>query len=60
MVFKKSFTLLVASGTTPFFAVVSVISENHCRYKREFIEKFLEEFLKKVIEFLIQFNVNFP
>ena len=31
MVFKKSFTLLVATGTTPFFAVVSIISDNHCR-----------------------------
>ena len=33
MVFKKSFTLLVATGTTPFFVVVSIIFENHCREK---------------------------
>ena len=32
MVFKKSFTLLVATGTTVFFAVVSIISENDSRY----------------------------
>ena len=31
MVIKKSFTLLVASGTTPFFAFVSLISVNGCR-----------------------------
>ena len=30
MVFKKSFTLLVATGTTPFFVAVPIISENHC------------------------------
>ena len=29
MVFRKSFTLLVATGTTPFFVVVPIISENH-------------------------------
>ena len=34
MVFKKGFTLLVATGTTPFFAVVSIISDNHCGYMR--------------------------
>ena len=27
MVFKKSFKLLVATGTTPFFTVVSIIFE---------------------------------
>ena len=31
MVFKKSFAFLIAAGTTPFFAVVSIISENDCR-----------------------------
>ena len=31
MVSKKSFTLLVASGTTPFFAFVSIISVKDCR-----------------------------
>ena len=31
MVFKKSFTLLVATRTTPFFAVVLIISDNDCR-----------------------------
>ena len=30
IIFKKSFTLLMATGTTPFFAVVSIISENNC------------------------------
>ena len=30
MVFKKSFTLLVATGTTLFFAGVSIISDSHC------------------------------
>ena len=30
MVFKKSFKLLVATGTTPFSAVVSIISEEDC------------------------------
>ena len=30
MVFKKSFTLLVASGTTPVFAFVTIISDNDC------------------------------
>ena len=30
MVFKTSFTLLVATGTTPFFAVVSIISDHRC------------------------------
>ena len=30
MVSKKSFTLLVASGTRPFFAFVSIISVNGC------------------------------
>ena len=30
MVFKKSFTLLVATGTTMFFALVSLISDQHC------------------------------
>ena len=29
MVFKKSFTLLVATGTTPFFALVSTISDSN-------------------------------
>ena len=32
MVFKNIFTLLVATATTPFFAFVLIISENHCRY----------------------------
>ena len=32
MVFKKSFTLLMVTGTTPFFVVVSIISENHCSF----------------------------
>ena len=31
MVIKKSFTLLVASGITPFFAFVSIISVKGCR-----------------------------
>ena len=31
MVIKKSFTLLVASGTTRFYAFVSIISVNGCR-----------------------------
>ena len=31
MVIKKSFTLLVASGITPFFAIVSIISVKGCR-----------------------------
>ena len=31
MASKKSFTLLVATGTTPFIVVVPTISENHCR-----------------------------
>ena len=31
MVFKKSFTLLVATGTTSFFVVVPIIFEIHCR-----------------------------
>ena len=31
MVFKKYFTLLVATGTTTFFALVSIISDQHCR-----------------------------
>ena len=31
MVSKKSFTLLVARGTTPFFAFVSIISVKDCR-----------------------------
>ena len=30
MVFLKNFTLLVATGTTPFFAVVSIICDIHC------------------------------
>ena len=30
MVFKNSFKLLVATGTTPFFAFVSIISEEDC------------------------------
>ena len=30
MVFKKSFTLLVATGTTQIFLVVPIISENQC------------------------------
>ena len=30
MVFKTSFKLLVAIGTTPFFAVVSLIFAQHC------------------------------
>ena len=42
MVFKKSFTLLVATGTTLFFVVVPIISENHCRWKIEFGIIFLE------------------
>ena len=29
MVFKKSFTLLVATAPTPFFAFVSIIFEQH-------------------------------
>ena len=33
MVIKKSFTLLVASGTTPFFAFVSIISVKGCSFK---------------------------
>ena len=32
MIFKKSFTLLVATGTTSFFVVVPIISGNHCSY----------------------------
>ena len=32
MVFKKSFTLLVATGATPFFALVSKISDQHCSF----------------------------
>ena len=32
MAFKKSFTLLVATGTTPFFTVVSIIFAHDCIY----------------------------
>ena len=32
MVFKKSFILLVATGTTPFFTVVLIISEGGCSF----------------------------
>ena len=31
MVFKKSFTLLVATATAPFFAFVLIICEQNCR-----------------------------
>ena len=31
MVFKKSFKLLVATGTTPFFTVVSIIVAHDCK-----------------------------
>ena len=31
MVSKKSFTLLVDTGTIPFFAVVPIISDGDCR-----------------------------
>ena len=33
MVFKKSFTFLVATGTTPVFAVFSIISDSDCPSK---------------------------
>ena len=36
MVIKKSFTLLVASGTTRFFAFVSISSVNGCRNDAEY------------------------
>ena len=36
MVIKKSFALLVASGTTRFFAFVSIISVNGCRNDAEY------------------------
>ena len=31
MVSKKSFTLLVDTGTIPFFAVIPIISDGDCR-----------------------------
>ena len=37
MVFKRSFKLLVANGTTWFFAVVSIISEDDCRNMYELL-----------------------
>ena len=36
MVIKKSFTLLVASGTTRFSAFVSIISVNGCKNDAEY------------------------
>ena len=36
MVIKKSFTLFVASGTTRFFAFVSIISVSGCRNDAEY------------------------
>ena len=36
MVSKKSFTLLVASGTTPYFAFVSIISVKDCSFYPSF------------------------
>ena len=41
MVFKKSFQLLVATGTTPFFTAVSIIFAHDCtinKQKRETTE----------------------
>ena len=35
MVFKKSFTLLVATGTTRFFVVVPIISEKNCSIRKQ-------------------------
>ena len=37
MVFKRSFTLLVATATAPFFAFVSIIFEQDC--SNLFVEK---------------------
>ena len=37
MVFKKSFTLLVATATTPFFSFVLIIFEQYCRFGYIFI-----------------------
>ena len=39
MVSKKSFTLLVASGTRPFFAFVSIISVNGCSFEDMYTTK---------------------
>ena len=36
MVIKKSFTLLLGSGTTRFFAFVSIISVNGCKNDAEY------------------------
>ena len=35
MVFIKSFTLLVASSTTQFFAFFSIISDQHCSFSHQ-------------------------
>ena len=46
MVFKKSFTLLVATATTPFFAFVSVMFEQDCSlgsYSTNYLELFQRE-----------------
>ena len=34
MFFKKSFTLLMATGTTPFFTVVSIIFAHDSKYQK--------------------------
>ena len=52
MVFKTSFTLLVATGITPFFAVVLIIFDHRCRNDAEYpmrsigITRCLEKFYK--------------
>ena len=43
MVFKRSFKLFVANGTTRFFAVVSKISEDDCRNMYELLHKIADE-----------------
>ena len=38
MVSKKSFTLLVDTGTIPFFAVVPILSDGDCSISGKWIE----------------------
>ena len=58
MAFTKSFKLLVATGTTQFFEIVSIIFEQDCRCAIRWIEMFTTEHKKTGMS--VQVQTSYP